>query len=105
MTTLYYVAGAFALLLAYWSFGLVGKWWLSRIFTYIYLALTVFLAYMFFASEQKASYITGSLIALFLSIWSCFVKYVIQFYIPEKRTKIQKEYFEELQKKNERDDS
>ncbi len=60
MTTLYYVAGAFALLLAWQSFGLVGRWWLSRIFTYIYLALMLFLGYMFFAVEQKSLYIIGS---------------------------------------------
>jgi len=104
MTTLYYVASAFALLLAWQSFGLVGKWWLSRIFTYIYLALMLFLGYMFFAVEQKSLYIIGSFAALFMAIWSFFLKYVIQFYIPEKRTKLQQEWLEELEKRNNKED-
>lgn len=104
MTGLYYLAGAITLIFAWYSFGLLGKWWLSKIFTYIYLILMVWTAYMFIAVEQKPTYILSSLIAAFFAGWCVFVRYLIQFDLPEKRTKIQQEYLEELEKRNKRDD-
>ncbi|MAP79817.1 MAG: hypothetical protein CL526_01890 [Aequorivita sp.] len=104
MTGLYYLAGAISLIYAWYSFGLLGKWWLSKIFTYIYLILMIWMAYMFIAVEQKPTYILASFIAAFFAAWCLFVKYLIQFDLPEKRTKIQQEYLDELEKRNKRDD-